>query len=608
MGRKSEGSSIPHWDLTNIYPGLESGPFKKDVERLIGLLDDLDYYMTGHGISKGGTKPPGPGEIAAVAGGYIEKMNEILRLSITLEHYTYGFVSTDSFNTTAKRIASQIQMLNVRRDRGNVLFQGWLGMVAEDRAAFEEALRIDGEARDHAFYLRRVVEQSRYLMSEAEETLASELALSGAEAWEKLQSTVTSQVKAPFELHGEIKERPIAVIQNLLTNPDPGLRRRAYEAELTAWERVREPLAACLNGVKGTTTTLYKRRGRPNALHEAVERARIDRETLDAMMGAMTASFPDFRRYWRAKAKRLGKDALPWWDIWAPVGTSERRYTFDEARDFILEQFGGFHGRMAEFAKRAFDADWIDAEPREGKDIGGFCVEIPKVEESRILCNYDGSLAQLITVAHELGHAYHNECQIGKTMLQRIMPMTLAETASIFAQTIVIDAALQKAAEVDEELSILENVLIDAGQVIVDISSRYMFETEVFKRREGGELSADDFCEIMLDCQKRTYGDGLDKRYLHPYMWAWKSHYYSAGESFYNFPYAFGMLFGLGLYKVYKERGDEFLAQYDELLATTGEGMAVDLAATFGIDLKREDFWLGSLDVTREHIVRYLEL
>jgi pepF/M3 family oligoendopeptidase len=607
VAKSASKGALPHWDLTSVYPSLESAPFKSDVERLKGMLDDLDSYVARHGIARDGARPASSAELAETVRGYLKGMNEILRLGMTLEYYAYGFVSTDSYNTKAKRALSELQMLNVRRDSQSVRFQGWLGAVSRDSSMFEEALQVDGPVLEHAFYLGRVAEQSRYLMSEPEEILASELALSGAEAWGKLQSTITSQVKVQFELRDEVEELPIAVVQNLLTHPDPGLRRRAYEAELEAWESVREPLAACLNGVKGATITLYKRRGRPNALHGALERARLDAETLEAMLGAMRSSFPDFRWYWRAKAKRLGKKELPWWDIWAPVSSSERRYSYDEAREFILEQFGAFHGRMADFAERAFKKNWIDADPRKGKNIGGFCVELPKVEESRILCNYDGSLAQLITIAHELGHAYHNECQIGKSMIQRIMPMTLAETASIFAQTIVVDAALKKAADPDEEMHILENILIDAGQVIVDISSRYMFETEVFDRRAQAELSADDFCEIMLECQRRTYGDGLDQRFLHPYMWAWKPHYYSAAESFYNFPYAFGMLFGLGLYSVYKEVGEEFLERYDNLLATTGEGMAADLAAPFGIDLRRTDFWLGSLDVVRKHIDRYLE-
>jgi pepF/M3 family oligoendopeptidase len=605
---KADLGDLPHWDLTSVYPGLESGDFKNDVNRMKAQLDDLDKYLSDHGIARSGRKVAGSKELADVLSGYLNGMNDIVRLATTLEYYVYGFTATDSYNTTAKRVLSELQLLSLRRRRQAVLFQGWLGMVAEDPGALEAALEHDGAAKDHGFYLTETAEQSRFLMSESEETLASELALSGADAWGKLQGTVTSQVKVPFELEGKTEELPIAKVQNMLTDADGDLRRRAYTAEIAAWERVREPLAACLNGVKGTTVTLFKRRGRDDALHEALDNGRIDRETLNAMLSAMKDSFPDFRRYWKNKAKRLGVEKLPWFDLWAPVGRSDRRYPYEEAEDFMLKEFEGFYDRLAVFSRKVFERNWIDAEPREGKNIGGFCMELPAVEESRILCNYNGSLAQLNTIAHELGHAYHNECHIGKTVLQRITPMTLAETASIFAQNLVVDAALAKAKDADEELAILESILIEDSQVIVDIYSRYLFETEIFERRAECELSADDFCEIMVKCQKETYGDGLDPERLHPYMWAWKPHYYSSDESFYNFPYAFGMLFGLGLYKVYEKRGVEFLKDYDNLLSSTGMARAAELAEPFGIDIRKPDFWRGGLDVVRKHIERYLEL
>jgi oligoendopeptidase F len=230
------------------------------------------------------------------------------------------------------------------------------------------------------------------------------------------------------------------------------------------------------------------------------------------------------------------------------------------------------------------------------------------VEESRVLCNFDGSLDQVTTIAHELGHAYHNETQMGKTPLQRRTPMTLAETASIMNETIVTDAALAQAADAEEELGILEVFLLNSSQVIVDIYSRYLFETEVFQRREAAELSADDFCEMMSRAQKETYAEALDPQHLHPYMWTWKPHYYSPSLSFYNFPYAFGLLFGLGLYAIYQERGADFLEDYDALLRSTGEGTAAELAARFDIDLKRPAFWQGSMQVIEERIDRYVAL
>jgi pepF/M3 family oligoendopeptidase len=598
-------NTLPHWDLSNVYPGLESEAFSQAVDEAQRKLDGLDDYLETHQIAPGAEPSADAEALAEVIGGYLDRANATLRLYRTLSAYVRSYVTTDSYNTTAKRLQSELEMLGVRLRKQGVRFQGWIGGIAE---LLPQVLEREGSAREHAFYLQELAEQSQYLMSETEESLAAELALSGATAWGKLQGTVCSQLTVSFEKDGQVKGLPITALQNLYSDPDGEVRRRAYEVELTAWESVREPLAASLNGVKGAVATLNRRRGRTDALHSALDQSRIDRATLETMLGAMQDSFPVFRQYLKAKAKRLGKEALPWWDIFAPAGQVDRRFTFPETRDFIVGQFGTFSDRLANFARRAFDNNWIDAEPRDGKRGGAFCMGLPEVEESRVLCNFDGSLDQVFTLAHELGHAYHNECRIGKTMLRRITPMTLAETASIFCEAIVTDALLAEVSGEEEELAILETFLIGATQVIVDITSRYLFEKEVFERREKSELSADDFCEIMLRAQKATYGDGLDERYLHPYMWAWKPHYYRATLSFYNYPYAFGLLFGLGLYAVYQERGDAFLPEYDDLLASTGEGMAADLAARFGMDIRRPEFWQASLKVIEGRVRRYLEL
>lgn len=594
---------LPRWDLSNVYPGLESDDFKRSASDLAAKLDDLDRYLAEKQIGEAAAESPSA--LGETIGGYLERMNAALRLYATLRAYVWSFVTTDSYDATAKRVFSELQMQNVRLQQQEIRFQGWIGRSAE---ALPAALEQSAAAKAHAFFLKETAEQSRYLMSQAEEALAAELSLSGTAAWSKLQGTLCSQLTVPFEREGKVEKLPMPALQNLSHDPDEDVRRRAYEAEVAAWETVREPLAACLNGVKGATTTLNKRRGRTDALHTALDDARIDRETLEAMLSAMHASFPAFRQYLRSKARRLGKDVLPWWDLFAPVGQSERRYTFAEAEAFVEANFRRFSDRLADFARRAFQQHWIDAEPRDGKRGGAFCMGVPGVDESRILCNFDGSLDQVFTVAHELGHAFHGECMKGKTMLQRSSPMTLNETASIFCQTIITDAALAGAAGPEEELAILETFLMDAAQVVVDIASRYHFEREVFERRAKAELSAEDFCEIMLRCQEMTYGDGIDLRTRHPYMWAWKPHYYYANLSFYNYPYAFGLLFGTGLYAIYQERGPAFVKDYEALLASTGEGAAADLAARFGINLRQPEFWRASLRVIEKRIERYLEL
>jgi len=608
METEADVGPLPHWDLSNVYPGLESREFSDAVTEVKAKLDDVDAYIEEHQIGRGGARPKDSGQLAETIGGYVDGMNDLIRLFGTLEAYVQSFVSTDSYNTKAKRLESELEMLGVRLERQSVFFQGWMRTITEDPKALPAALEHGGSAKEHSFFLKETAEQSQYLMSEAEETLASELSLSGATAWAKLQGVVSSQVKVPFDREGRVEDLPITVLINLRNHGDEDVRRRAYEAEHEAWERVSEPLAACLNGIKGSVITLYKRRGRTDPLHATLDQARIDRETLETLLGVMRDSFPMFRRYWHSKAERLGKPALAWWDLWAPVGRAERRYEWDEARDFILGQFATFSERLADLARRAYDNQWIDAEPRDGKRGGAFCMSVLGVEESRVMCNFDGSLDQLTTIAHELGHAYHNETHKGMTPLQRRTPMTLAETASIMCETIITDAALAQATSADEELAILETFLLSASQVIVDIYSRYLFETEVFQHREEAELSADDFCEIMIRAQKETYAEALDGDHLHRYMWTWKPHYYIPSLSFYNFPYAFGLLFGLGLYAIYQERGDDFLEDYDALLRSTGEGTADELAARFGIDLKEPAFWQGSMKVIEERIHRYVSL
>jgi oligoendopeptidase F len=595
----------PRWDLTNVYPSLESAEFKAAYNSFKTKVADLgDYFV--EVVSKADANTP-PDQLGPIVGEVVERFNNVYTLSSTLEPYIYSFVSTDSHDKTAMRTLSEYEQASLPLQNLNVQMKAWLGKIAP---ALGQSLEHSAPAKDHGFMLKEAADQSKYLMSEPEEALAAELSLSGGNAWGKLQGTVTSQLSVDFELDGEAQKLPMPALINLRSHPDEDTRHRAYDAENAAWDSVRETLAACLNGVKGEVITLNKRRGRKDALESAIEQARIDRPTLEAMLTAMEASLPMFRKYFNHKAKLLGKEKLAWWDLFAPVGKTGKTYSFDEASEFILENFDDFSPELRTFSGRAFEENWIDAEMRDGKRGGGFCMGVEGVKESRILVNFDGSQDQISTIAHELGHAFHNECayQFEKTPLQQLTPMTLAETASTFCETIATEAVLAHATEPMEELSVLETQLNGASQVIVDIYSRYLFEKEVFERREQAELSADDFCEIMERAQKATYSDGLDDRYLQKYMWTWKPHYYSTGISFYNFPYAFGLLFGTGLYAIYQQRGADFVDDYKSLLASTGEAMAADLADRFGINIRTRKFWDDSIAIIAKSVDRYCEL
>jgi pepF/M3 family oligoendopeptidase len=574
-----------------------------EVERLI---DDLENYLGQNNIDRRNAINVKTEVLSDSMTEVINRLNEIFRKVNTLDNYLKSFITTDSYNNQAVSLYSQVQVQVVRAEQAKSTISGWLGGLGDE---LPKIISINPTAVDHAFFLQESAEQSKYLMKSSEESLANELSLSGIRAWGKLQGTITSQLSIDFEHDDEVQSIPLPALQNIRRyNPDSKVRENAFRAEIEALESVRESLAACLNGVKGYDNAVNQRRNREDAIHPSLDQARIDRETLEAMMSAMQASFPTFRKYIKKKASRFDKKSLPWWDLFAPVGKSNRKFGWNESRNFIINNFGEYSPELAEFAKHAFNNNWIDAEPRDGKRGGAFCMRIPEIEESRILCNFDGSLDQVSTIAHELGHGYHIECQKGKNYLQYITPMTLAETASIFCETIIMDAALVAAPSPEEELSILETILVGDTQVIVDITSRYLFEKEVFELREQADLSPDELCEIMTRAQKATYGEGIDSEHLHPYMWAWKPHYYRHDIAFYNYPYAFGLLFSTGLYAIYKQRGKEFIPQFNDLLASTGLANAADLASRFGIDIRSINFWEDSLEVIHKRVERYLEM
>ncbi len=594
----------PRWDLTNVYPALDSPEFAAAFSGLQVQLSSLETLVKE--LEALNTATPKE-TLSARLGGAVDFYNEVIVLFGTLQAYVQSFVTTDSFNMEAMRKLSELEQVGVTFEILGTRLQRFIGGLLP---VLPELIKQSATLREHAFFLNEVAEQSRYLMSQPEEELASELNLSGGNAWSKLQGTVTSQLTWEVEVDGKLQKLPMPAIINLRSHPDEATRRRGYEAELAAWASVRETLAGAMNGIKGTVNTLNRKRGRTDALHAPLDINRIDRATLEAMLAAMRESLPSFQRYFLAKAKRLGKEKLPWWDLFAPAGKSDRVYSYDEAKTLVLENFAGFSTDLSDFARLAFDGSWVDAEQRPGKRGGAFCMGVPAVKESRILLNFDGSLDTVSTLAHELGHGYHNFCmyRAGRTELQQTTPMTMAETASIMCETILVGAALKQAASRDEELAILETALVGDSQVVVDIYSRFLFEKEVFERREKSELSADELCEIMAESQKQAYGVGLDEKYLQPYMWTWKPHYYSTGLSFYNFPYTFGLLFGTGLYAIYQQRGAAFVPEYQQLLASTGMGSAADLAARFGIDIRTVEFWRGSLDILNQRVERYISL
>ncbi len=590
--------TLPHWDMTVVYPSLDSPEFQAGEQALIQAIDKLTAYFDRYAIQHLDTPPPIDASTIRVFETLLPQFNDVMRQLHTHSAYISSFIATDSRNTLAQSVWSELQQQELRLAQLETRFIAWTGGLDVEALIAQSSI-----AEAHAFALRKAHIEAQHHMSPVEEELAEELNLTGGKAWAKLYNNFSSQVSAEIELDGEVKTMPITAIRNLAFDPDRDVRRNAYKVELAAWEHHALPIAAALNSIKGQMLTLNQRRNWATPLDVALFNNHIDRQTLDAMLNAARAFFPHFRRYLTAKARALQIPQLAWYDLFAPVGT-EQTWTFEASRAFIIAQFGTYTDKLAQLAQRAFDERWIDAEPRDGKRGGAFCQWL-RADESRILCNFESAYGGMSTMAHELGHAYHNLARDGRTYMQRQTPMTMAETASIFCQILVRDAAL-KQAPAEEQLAILEASLQSYCQVIVDITSRFDFEMQVFAKRQQRELTVEELNALMLQAQRHTYGEGLDPDQLHPYMWAVKPHYYT--RAFYNFPYMFGLLFGLGLYARYQNTPDRFKSQYDALLAATGLDNAADLAARFDIDIRQPNFWRTSLQIIKADIDHFEKL
>ncbi len=576
--------TLPHWDLTPLFPSLDSPEFRAAWEDLAARIENLEALLDRHEV---GPRPM-RGSDAVAFREVSTAQNEMLEAFLPIRAFVAAQVHTDSTNQAAQAQLSELRLMLLRYERQRPRLTTWYACLDPDEL----------DADPYRLMLHEARVKADHMMSESEEVLTAELHLTGGAAWTQLHGDVSSLITATVD----DKELPITAVRNLAHDPDPHVRHAAFEAEVAAWKAHEVPLAAALNGVKGEASTLNRKRRWNDDLEPVLLKNRITSDALKAMQDAVVASFPMWQRYFRTKARLLGKPRLDWWDLFAPVGENTRTWTWEEGASFVTEQLSSFSRSAAAVAETAFRERWIDALPHKGKRGGAYCMPIGN-GKSRILANFEESFDAVSTIAHELGHAYHNHCLRHQPPLLRSYPMTLAETASIMNETIVVQAALRTLPE-SEHLPILEADLQGAAQVVVDIHARFLFERNVFERRVKRELSADELCAFMVDAQRGTYGEALAT--YHPYMWAVKPHYY--GANFYNFPYTFGLLFGLALYQHYTTEGAGFVTRYDDLLASVGMCSSAELAARFGFDLESRAFWESGLNVLDERIRRFEHL
>ena len=577
------------WNLDTVYLGFDDPRFEADV------ADSKDKIAQFSALSAA-LKEKAP--LEALKEGILLQ-EDISMLAQKLGMYASLRQYADSRDTDAQSQMGRLMGMFSAMAAPEAAFQEWAAGLPD----LMELVQSDGLLKQYTFLFSKMRESSRYLLGSRGEEIMAKMTLSGGNAWADLHTALTSTV--PVHYRGTVINLPAA--RNLAFDPDPQVRKEGFEAELACYEAIKEPIAFALNSIKLETLSDCQLRGYESPLARTLKESDMSRETLDAMLAAMEEYAPHFWRYLKAKAKALGHEGgLPWYDMAAPMGKSSTRFTAEDARNYLVEQFASFDPELSKMVARAFDEEWIDFYPRDGKCGGAFCESVQCLEESRILTNFDGTFSDVITLAHELGHAYHNLCIFPHRPLNRDYSMPVAETASIFNECIINACALRNAADDQEKLAILESSLHDTTQIICDIFSRFRFESMVFARREDQFMNADTLCAFMTEAQKQSYGDGLDHNCLHPYMWVNKSHYY--GPTFYNFPYAFGGLFARGLYAQYLEEGASFVPKYKKLLYTTSVATAEDTAKVAGIDLTDKNFWRAALQTVADEIEQFCQL
>ena len=566
------------WSLDVLYTGFDDKRWSEDLKELDRCVEAFNVFA---------------GKLSEENGK--ETIKEGLELLEKLESLSMQMLIfcelRGAADTRDKDSISYEGVLSQKRNQTRAAETRFAKYVAEQKD-LERYLEEDEFLASYAYLLRNMVQDNRHLLSGDVEEALAKMDISGGAAWSSLQGFLTSSVEADCEG----KKLTLSEVRNLAYSKEKKVRKAAYEAELACYEKIKDSVAYALNSIKMQDISECELRGFSSPLAKTLYYARMQEDTLKALLAAMEEYMPQFWRYLRLKAEKLGyQNGLPWYELFAPLGKSGKSYTTEEARDYLITVFSSFAPDMADMMKRAFAEEWIDFYPRNGKVGGAFCEALNSKKEFRVLTNFSGSFSDIVTLAHELGHGYHDFMVHDNETLNMDYSMPVAETASTFNENVITSYAIDHTTDDEEKLALLESQLSDAAQIMCDIYSRFLFESEVVKRRKNSFLFADELNEIMLNAQKKAYGNGLDQNFLHPYMWVCKSHYYSADLGFYNYPYAFGGLFARGLYAKYKKEGSAFVEKYKKMLKSTPVMSVEDVAKICDIDLTDKKFWMMSL-------------
>ena len=598
--------NMPLWNLFSIYKGLDDTSYTEDKEKMLIEFQQLLDIVKNNNASNGADEK----WIESV----IKKIEHAESIYENLYSYCYANYSTQTADAEIVRELNNLEKEKLKLYKAKTMF---IKKITLSQQQINNIAKKNSFLQNYTFFLSETLVLKKHQLSSDMEALVEEMLQPGANSWSRLQEAISSDLSITWGKKGN--KKTVTQLRALAFSKSRKTRKKAFKKEIKAWKSAEIPLAYALNGVKGTGIIINKRRKWNSILEKSVFQSRLTENTLKALITAIEKSLPAFHRYFNAKASLLGVKKLAFYDLFAPLPTKEKKtksqnvkdisqWSFPDAINFITGTFRNFYPDMGSFAENAFAKRWIDAIPHKGKIGGAYCINFPLTKESRILCNYNNSFSSVSTLAHELGHAWHSEILKNESIIHHHYPMTLAETASIFSEIMIFDRAIKETEDSTDKLFLMEIFLQEVTQVIVDILSRFYFEKEIFARREKGDISAREFSNIMQDAQKRTYGDSIRKKTYHQYMWAVKGHYYIPSLSFYNYPYAFGQLFGIALYKKYLSDKTNFPDQYNNILKESGKRTSMEIAIQAGFNIEQEAFWLDSIDYIRQIIDEFSEI
>ncbi|WP_124726571.1 M3 family oligoendopeptidase [Staphylospora marina] len=584
------------WDLDSIFAGgSDSEAFREHLEQveerirtLRKLLERLDPERA-------------PVDEWALC---LEEWDELEKSFSEAWSFVTCLAAQDTGDEKARLLRSRLSGIDASIHSLQTTIELKLAKIPEDRF---QGLIESPDVRPVAFVLGEMRQRAGEKMGAGMEHLASDLAVDGYHAWGQLYSQVIARVAIPFERNGKQEMLSAGQAHNLLSHGDPAVRREVFRKWEAAWEEQADLCAAILNHLAGFRLSLYGARGWDDVLHEPLRQNRMKRETLEAMWEAVRSGKDKLVQYLERKARLIGMDRLSWCDVHAPLSKDERTVSFTEAAHRIVEQFGKFSPEMADFAEQAFRNRWIEAENRPGKRTGGFCTSFPRSRQTRIFMTFAGTEGNVETLAHELGHAWHQHLVGDLHSLNQNYAMNVAETASTFAEWLMADASMKRARTREEKLAVLDHRLQRAVSFLMDIHARFLFETRFYAERKNGPVGKERLSELMTEAQKEAFSNALSE--YHPRFWASKLHFYNTRVPFYNFPYTFGYLFSTGIFAKARTEGGAFAEKVKDLLRDTGRMTVEELADRhLGADLTTTAFWKQSVDLILADVDEFLNL